>query len=116
MSKEEKKRAAMDELFSGLTSPSIPSVSPDNEQHVSGRNSSEKIKKYKEENERVCTIMHAETMNKLRYIAAKEGLAIRDLFEVGARFAIKNYESKFGPINVRKSKPKKGDPAQVFDI
>ncbi len=113
MSKEEQKKGAMDELFKGLINPSTPSAQKENEESASV---SSKQKKYKEENERVCTIINVELMNKARYIAGKEGLAIRDVFEFGLKFAIKDYESRNGVIRVRKTKPKKGDANKVFDI
>ena len=55
-------------------------------------------------------------MNKARYIAGKEGINIREVFEAGLNFAIKDYESKNGPIHTRKTKSKKGDAKKIFDI
>lgn len=114
MSKEYQKKAAMDELFGGLTTPSSPSSPQEGEQRSATVSS--KQKKYKEENERVCTIMEVEIMNKLRYIAGKEGIALRDLFGTGAKLLIKEYEKEHGEIRVRKSKSKKGDVSKLFNV
>ena len=115
MSKEDQKKGAMDELFKGLTTPSVPSAQEESEQaHATPL--SNKQKKYKEENERVCTIMEVAVMNKLRYIAGKEGLALRDLFGTGAKLLIKEYEKEHGEIRVRKSKSKKGDVSKLFNV
>lgn len=121
MTKKEQKDAAMDQLFGGLTNPSSSS-SPQTVQQQEQPSSSELVsisprqKKYKEENERVCTIVNVELMNKARYIAGKEGLPIRDIFEYGLKYLIKDYESKNGPIHTRKTKAKKGDASKVFDV
>jgi len=110
-------KAAMDALFGGLTMPSSPQPSQEGEQpSAAAPAASSRQKKYKDENERVCTIINVELMNKARYIAGKEGLNIRDIFEVGLKFVVKDYESKNGPIHTRKTKAKKGDASKVFDI
>lgn len=116
MSKEDQKKGAMDALFEGLTTPSAPSAQPEREQASATAQLSNKQKKYKEENERVCTIMEVEVMNKLRYIAGKEGVALRDLFGTGAKLLIKEYEKEHGEIRVRKSKSKKGDVSKLFNV
>lgn len=115
MLKEDQKKGAMDELFKGLTAPSAPTTPQESEQSAAAPVSS-KQKKYKEENERVCTIMEVEIMNKLRYIAGKEGVALRDLFGTGAKLLIKEYEKEHGEIRVRKSKSKKGDVSKLFNV
>ena len=114
MSKEDQKKGAMDELFKGLTTPSAPSAQQEPEQSAAPVSSRQK--KYKEENERVCTIMEVAVMNKLRYIAGKEGLALRDLFGTGAKLLIKEYEKEHGEIHARKSKAKKGDASKLFNV
>ena len=121
MSKQEQQQAAMAKLFDNLTvpssSPSQESQATDNTPPVQQQSQpSQRPKKYDEENERVCTIINVELMNKARYIAGKEGIALRDIFEIGLRFAINDYESSKGPIHVRKTKPKKGDASKVFNI
>lgn len=116
MSKEEQKAAAMDNLFKGLTSPSAPPTQKEEAQPSATAPLSVRQKKYKEENERVCTIMEVEVMNKLRYISGKEGIALRDLFGTGARMLINEYEKCCGEIRARKSKPKKGDISKLFKV
>ena len=120
MTKKEKKDAAMDQLFGGLTNPSSSSSQQTVQQQEQPSSDlvsiSPRQKKYKEENERVCTIVNVELMNKARYIAGKEGLPIRDIFEYGLKYLIKDYESKNGPIHTRKTKAKKGDASKVFDV
>lgn len=117
MNKKDKKDAAMDALFGGLTMPSSPQSPMKEEQPSSSTPTvSPRQRKYKDENERVCTIINVELMNKARYIAGKEGLNIREIFEVGLKFVVKDYESKNGPIHTRKTKAKKGDASKVFDI
>lgn len=117
MNKKDKKNAAMDQLFGGLTAPSSPPSPQEGEQPVPAKqNVSPRQRKYKDENERVCTIINVELMNKARYIAGKEGLNIREIFEVGLKFVVKDYESKNGPIHTRKTKAKKGDASKLFDI
>ena len=121
MSKEEQKKTAMDRLFQGLTPPASASAgsedgSQQEPEEKSSSATSSRQKKYNEKNERVCTIMEIEDMNKLRYIAGKEGLAIRELFGISVKKLIKEYEGKNGVIPVRKSKKKKGDASKVFDL
>lgn len=115
MSKEEQKEAAMDNLFKGLTSP-VPSAKQKEAAVTTTAPQEEKQKKGKEEDERVCTIMEVEIMNKLRYISGKEGIALRDLFGTGAKMLINEYEKNHGEIRVRKSKPKKGDVSKLFNV
>ena len=63
MSNKEKKDAAMDQLFGGLTMPSSPSSPSDMPQEPS-QTLSPRQKKYQEENERITTIVNTEDMNK----------------------------------------------------
>lgn len=133
MSKEEKKNAAMDELFVGLTVPSaptnqqekektsdavaIPAKNDQQEKEKTSENESVPVKKKnKEEDVRICTIMEMEIMNKLRYISEKESVALRDLFGTAAKMLIKAYEQNNGEIRARKYKPKKGDVNKLFNI
>ena len=115
MSNKEKKDAAMDQLFGGLTMPSSPS-SPSDMPQESSQTLSPRQKKYQEENERITTIVNTEDMNKARFIAAKEGIAIREVIGAGIKLAIKAYESDHGPIHTRKTKGKRGDASKVFNV
>ena len=117
MSKQEQQKNAMDQLFNSLsTQPQTVQESAPKQDTKQSAQTSSIQRKYNEENERVCTIVNVELMNKARYIAGKEGIALRDIFEYGLRFAIIDYEKKHGVISVRKSKPKKGDASKVFNI
>lgn len=120
MTKKEKNNDAMDKLFSGLTMPASSPSSQTEEQcdqgTVSDNSISPRQKKYKEENERVCTIMEYEDIYKLRFIASKENLSIRNVFGAAAKMLIKKYESTNGVIPVKKRRPKKGDISKIFDV
>lgn len=115
MNKKKQTKEAMDQLFNGLTA---QSSSPDEYTQRDSENRVESSiqKKYKEENERVCTIMEYDDIYKLRFIASKENLSIRDVFGAAAKMLIKKYESTNGPIPVKKKKQKKGDISKLFDI
>lgn len=102
----------LDELFSGLTranekednqsiqqeasanAPSTPAKKP-----KSG-NARAKQKKFetKKQVERFCTIVKTEQMKKLRIIAKREGLQIKDVVEAAFGKAITAYERKHGKI------------------
>lgn len=114
--KKDFSNGAMSELMEGLTNGNTSNSGTGSNQEQKERSLSSRQRKYKEENERVCTIINVELMNKARYIADKEGINIREVFEAGLNFAIKDYESKNGPIHTRKTKSKKGDAKKVFDI
>ncbi len=102
MSKKTINQSAMDELMGGL----VPSsASPE---------SSDRKKSEKPVNVRICTLIDSELMIKVRALAQKEGLDLKDIFNVGLRMAIKDYESTHGPIEIKR--PKKGDVANVFTI
>lgn len=116
MFKEEKKNAAMDQLFSGLTSPAT-ATSPSEERPtvpVSVEEPSRRRKNKADDDERVCTILNVELMGKIREIARREAMNIREVFEFGMKFAIDDYERRNGTIHVRKPKSKRGDAAKVF--
>ena len=108
--KKDFSNGAMSELMEGLTNGNTSNSGTGSNQEQKERSLSSRQRKYKEENERVCTIINVELMNKARYIN------IREVFEAGLNFAIKDYESKNGPIHTRKTKSKKGDAKKVFDI
>lgn len=112
MTKQEKKNAAMDQLFEGLAKPVATASEPSSEQQesspaVSGTAPvSPKQKKYSEENERVCTIINHELAYKARKIAEREDLNIREVYEEGLRRIINAYEAKNGTIRVARKKGK----------
>lgn len=75
-----------------------------------------RTRKYQEENERVTTIIKVELINKIRYIAQKENISLRDVIETGLLTIVDNYESRHGEIRVRKTRQEKGDVSKVFDF
>lgn len=119
MTKKERKDAAMDQLFGGLTTPATTvseSPSTDTSPAVSGTAPvSPKQKKYAEENERVCTIINYELAYKARKIAEREDLNIREVYEEGLRRIISAYEAKNGTIRVARKK-KKGDTDKLSSL
>lgn len=52
----------------------------------------------KNHEERFCTIVNSETLKKIRIIANKEGLAIKDVVDAAFEKAISSYERKHGKI------------------
>ena len=116
MSDKTSKETAMDQLFSGLSNPNPPSQGSTEPATSSAQPSASTRKNKKVEDERVCTIMNVETMNKLRSINGKEGIPLRELFDIAAKYLINAYEAKYGVIRVHKSRPKSGDARKIFDI
>lgn len=115
MTKEEQKKADMDMLFSGLTSTSQEiKKKPVEEKKKTSEPEPKTLSGYDQENIRVCTIMKVLTMNKLRHIAKKENIDIRELFEIGANQVINIYERKYGEIHVPSKRMEKGDVRKIF--
>ena len=98
-----KKDFDMSQLVSGLTG----------EQEEKNENRTQTVKR-KKPMEHVCTLIATEQMAKVRTIAEREGLAIKDIIAVGLRMAIGNYEAKNGEIKVRKAK--RGNASDVFGM
>lgn len=98
-----KKEFDMSQLVSGLTG----------EQEEKNENRTQTVKR-KKPMEHVCTLVSVEQMAKVRTIAEREGLAIKDIIAVGLRMAIGNYEAKNGEIKVRKAK--RGNASDVFGM
>lgn len=113
MISDNNRQNAMDQLFGDLGKQESKQSSPQ-----TNATSPRTYNKHEREpeDERICTIMKVETMNKLRYINGKEGIPLRELFEIGAKYLIKEYERQHGPIRVRQTKPKKGDASKIFNI
>ena len=53
-------------------------------------------------------------MAKVRTIAEREGIALKDIFAVGLNMVIGSYEQKYGEIKVRKAK--RGNASEVFGM
>ena len=68
----------------------------------------------KKKMEHVCTLIDTEQMAKIRAIAEREGIALKDIFAVGLNMAISNYEQKNGTIRIKPTK--KGNASDVFGI
>ncbi len=61
-----------------------------------------------------CTLVSVEQMAKVRTIAEREGIALKDIFAVGLSMAISSYEAKNGEIRVKKAK--QGNASEVFGL
>ena len=96
-----KKDFDMSQLVSGLTG----------EQEE--KNGTQTVKR-KKPMEHVCTLVSVEQMAKVRTIAEREGIALKDIFSVGLNMAIGSYEQKYGEIKVRKAK--RGNASEVFGM
>ena len=70
--------------------------------------------KVKKQMEHVCTLIESGKMAKVRAIAEREGIALKDIFAAGLNMAISNYEQKNGEIRVKKAK--KGNASAVFGM
>ena len=70
--------------------------------------------KRKKPMEQVCTLVSVEQMAKVRTIAEREGIALKDIFAVGLSMAISSYEAKNGEIRVKKAK--RGNASEVFGV
>lgn len=105
----------LDALFSGLTGtpktsssklPSANKVSEAAEKVANtGRQSSEGVSE-----ERFCTIVQSDILRKIRIIANREGLQIKEVVNAAFEKAIKSYERKNGPVDGRM----KGDAKNLF--
>ena len=70
--------------------------------------------KEKKQMEHVCTLIETGQMAKVRAIADREGIALKDIFAVGLNMAIASYEQKNGEIRVKKAK--RGNASEVFGM
>ena len=105
----------LDALFTGLTgtpkssSPEQPSMSQvpkaSDKAVVLGKESTERVPE-----ERFCTIVQSDTLRKIRIIANREGLQIKEVVNAAFEKAIKSYERKHGPVDERM----KGDARNLF--
>lgn len=108
---------SLDALFSGLTEVSAPSIvqeqddaphpSPPSKKDRKGKNTkasanaeTAKRKQQLEERgeERLCTIVSSEKIKKLRIIATREGLQLKNVLDAAFAKAIGSYERKHGKI------------------
>ena len=61
----------------------------------------------------ICATVDVEKMDKIRAIAALEGLNINSILDLALLFVINKYEELHGEINIL---PKKGDVGKVFNL
>lgn len=100
----------LDALFSGLTGAhenqekaAEHPKKQGNKQQMSAR-AKQKEHEQKNHEERFCTIVNSETLKKIRIIANREGLPIKDVVDAAFDKAISSYERKHGKIEeVKKS-------------
>ncbi len=103
MKKNSKKEFDMSSLVSGLTG----------ELEERNEAAAQDVKR-KKPMEHVCTLISVEQMAKVRTIAEREGIALKDIFAVGLNMAISNYEAKNGEIEVKITK--RGNASEVFGM
>ena len=98
----------LDALFTGLTGgdetqkpekeTSIPSVTRDKKPKEGHIRAKQKKLEKETNTARFCTIVNAALLKKVRIIAKREGLQIKDVVEAAFSKAINNYERKHGKI------------------
>ena len=87
---------SLDALFTGLTGTtheSKPSKAASRPLRKAKKNQSKLM-----EEERFCTIVSSELLHKIRLIASREGLQIKDVVNAAFDKAVKGYERKHGVI------------------
>ena len=67
------------------------------------------------EEQKFCTMADDDKVTKIRTIAAREGIAIKDLMNLAFDKIINEYEKKYGVVRLPKVK-KGGDVSKVFDL
>ena len=105
----------LDALFTGLTGTSKPSSSEQpsvsrvqKATETTALSGSESEGKPSEE--RFCTIVQSDTLRKIRIIANREGLQIKEVVNAAFDQAIKSYERKHGKVDG----DMKGDASNLF--
>lgn len=97
---------SLDALFTGLTVTGNSSKETENKpipekekkgKALSARAKQRQLEKERQE-ERFCTIVSSDLLKKVRIIATREGLQIKDVVEAAFVKAISNYERKHGKI------------------
>ena len=87
---------SLDALFTGLTGTtheSKPSTAASRPQRKAKKNKPKVM-----EEERFCTIVSSDLLHKIRLIASREGLQIKDVVNAAFEKAIKSYERKHGTL------------------
>ena len=96
----------MSQLVSGLTG--------EEEMELATERKVQSATKCKKPMEHVCTLIESGQMAKVRAIAEREGIALKDIFAAGLNMAISNYEQKNGEIRVKKAK--RCNASEVFGM
>ena len=105
----------LDALFSGLTG-TPKSSGPEHPSTYQAAKASDKTVRSDKESgesipeERFCTIVQSDTLRKIRIIANRERLQIKEVVNAAFEKAIKSYERKNGPVDGRM----KGDARNLF--
>ena len=111
----------MDKLISGLTGKEQTSIASVGSSNVA---SGDKVTSPQKEathidtskktvKQHICATVDVEKMDKIRAIAALEGLNINAILDLALLFVINKYEELHGEINML---PKKGDVGKVFNL
>ena len=98
----------LDALFDGLTGAvQKPSTAKPEEAALSAQTPAAKAKKDKRQvqEERFCTIVRTEILRKIRLIANREGLQIKDVVDAAFVKAIDSYERRHGEIEALNRDP-----------
>ena len=87
---------SLDALFTGLIGSHQESTLSKAASHSLRKARKNKPSVYKEE--RFCTIVSSDLLHKIRFIASREGLQIKDVVNAAFEKAVKSYERKHGVI------------------
>ena len=101
---------SFDALFSGLTGKSEEKPQAEPKENEGKK---QEVKEYKTEpkqESRFCTILRKDLQKKIRLIALKESLQIKDVVEAALQKAVESYERKHGKVedDIR------GNPKNLF--
>ena len=105
----------LDALFTGLTGTVKSSCEGQDTMEKQAQTSdlpvpTERQFKEKPAEERFCTIVQSDTLRKIRIIANREGLQIKEVVNAAFNKAIKSYERKHGSVDGAM----KGDASNLF--
>lgn len=94
----------MDRLFSGLAGKEPDKVTiPDDQQDNKAQSvTSSSGRKTRLKNERICTYIDHEMMNKVRTLSLTEGVSIKEIITYGLNVVLTRYEEQYGKIRVKK--------------
>ena len=102
-----KKNFDMSDLVNELTTTN--EVNNDTEKDEQQVKSNKKVKKVTEP---ICTLVDKEQIAKIRTIAERERVSLKDLFAVALDMVVSSYEEKYGVIRIKQ--PKKGNVKEIF--